>query len=397
MLLKTVLILCGLQMCLSIKNISILGSTGSIGLSTLDICRQHPDKFKVVALAAGSKTDVLVDQIKEFKPKIVSLVSEDDVQKIRPHVSSTVEIQSGVKGIIDVATLSETDLVVSAVVGAAGLLPTLKAIESGKEIALANKESMVIAGEVMSKRAQEHKVTILPVDSEHSALFQCLRKENIEDVKNLILTASGGPFLDTPLTDFNTITKQQALKHPNWDMGPKITVDSATMMNKGLEVLEASWLFRMTADRVKVVIHPQSIIHSMVEFVDGSMISQMGEPDMKVPIAYALSFPRRITTEVKCLNLAQKEQLTFYKPDLNKFKCLDMAFKVAQTGKSYAPVLNAANEIAVESFLNEQISFVKISEIIDQCLQAHDPFELENIEDVLRADKWARTYAIGLI
>ncbi|OVE81819.1 1-deoxy-D-xylulose-5-phosphate reductoisomerase [bacterium K02(2017)] len=375
------------------KKISILGSTGSIGVSTLDVCRQHPEKFEIVGLAAGKQTQILLEQIKEFKPNLVSVYSLTELNILKPLLPSGVEIQCGVEGAQNVASLTEADLVVSAIVGAAGLLPTLKAIECGKEIALANKESMVIAGEVMSKKAEEHGVKILPVDSEHSAIFQCLNGESIADVDYLKLTASGGPFLKTPLSDFKNITKQQALKHPNWEMGAKITIDSASMMNKGLEVIEACWLFQMPVEKVKVVVHPQSIIHSMVEFVDGSVMAQLGEPDMKVPIAYALSFPRRISTKVKRLNLTTHGQLTFFAPDLNKFRCLAMALDVARLGKSYAPVINAANEIAVASFLADKIGFAQISNVIDDTLQKHKVFELASLEDVLEADRWARECA----
>lgn len=375
-----------------VKTISILGSTGSIGVSSLDICRQHPDKFKVAGLAAGRNVDLLLQQAKEFKPRLVSLASEEEWKKIKGQLPENTEVMLGNAGAEAVASLSEVDVVISAIVGAAGLAPTLKAIESGKTIGLANKESMVIAGEIMSQKAVDHKVDILPVDSEHSAIFQCLNGESIDDVKNLILTASGGPFLHKPASEFTSITKEQALKHPNWDMGAKITIDSASMMNKGLEVMEAHWLFRMPVDRIQVVVHPQSIIHSMVEFVDGSVMSQMGEPDMRVPIAYALSYPRRIPTQVKTLDLPAREKLTFYKPDLEKFHCLKLAFDVARSGQSYAPVLNAANEVAVDGFLKDRLAFHQISQVLDDCLQEHKPFDLNSLGDVLQADQWARAF-----
>ncbi|MBF0106784.1 MAG: 1-deoxy-D-xylulose-5-phosphate reductoisomerase [Deltaproteobacteria bacterium] len=379
------------------KKISILGSTGSIGVSTLDIIRRHPDRFEVVALAAGSNTRMLLNQVKEFNPKIVSVLSKKEADELQGTLPRGVKLLFGPEGIQEAACCSAADIVVSAVVGAAGLVPTLKAIEAGKNIALANKESMVIAGKIMSEKARQHNVQILPVDSEHSAIFQSLKGESLEDVHHLVLTASGGPFLNTPLSDFNSITRAQALKHPNWTMGPKITIDSATMMNKGLEVLEASWLFHIPADRIRVVIHPQSVIHSMVEFIDGSVICQMGEPDMRAPIAYALSYPRRIATGVKRLCFSERDKLTFFAPDPEKFKCLAMAFKTAEQGKSYAPVLNAANEVAVEHFLSNRISFVDISAVIEACLEAHDPFELDTLEAVLYADQWARVYARELI
>jgi 1-deoxy-D-xylulose-5-phosphate reductoisomerase len=374
------------------KKISILGSTGSIGVSTLDICRQHADRFSVVALAAGSNTDVLLKQINEFHPQLVSVKSETEYNAIKDRLPDGTELMFGESGAIEVAKHVEVELVVSAIVGAAGLTPTLSAIKAGKTIALANKESMVIAGELMSSWAKQYKVKILPVDSEHSAIFQCLNGESLEDVKDLILTASGGPFWEKPIEEFGSITKAEALNHPNWDMGEKITIDSASMMNKGLEVMEARWLFDLPVEKIRVVVHPQSIIHSMVEFIDASVMAQLGEPDMRVPIAYALSYPRRISTNVKSLSLPEKQQLTFYAPNTSKFKCLKLAFDVAHQGKSYAPVLNAANEVAVNKFLAEQIGFVKIGELIDDCLQQHEAFELKGIEDVLAADQWARRF-----
>lgn len=374
------------------KNIAILGSTGSIGVSTLDICRQHPDRFRIVSLAAGRNTDKLVEQIKEFRPRLVSVLTEADYHRVRKQIASSTEVVLGETGAIQVASHSEVDTVLSAIVGAAGLKPTLAAIESGKTLALANKESMVIAGEIMAQKAREKNVKILPVDSEHSAIFQCLNGENLTDVERLILTASGGPFLHTRQEDFSKITKVQALKHPNWDMGAKITIDSATMMNKGLEVMEARWLFGLAVDKIDVVVHPQSIVHSMVEFMDGSVMAQMGEPDMRVPIAYALSYPRRMATGVKRLDLPQREKLTFFAPDLEKFVCLRLAIDVACRGKSYAPVINAANEVAVDLFLQEKIVFNDIARRVENCLEKHDAFALQSIDHVIEADRWARVF-----
>lgn len=377
---------------MGVKKISILGSTGSIGKSTLDICRQHAERFKVVALAAGKNVDLLLSQIREFKPQLVSVATEPlcrELQSVAPGVT----VCFGEEGACAVASCAGTDLVVSALVGAMGLKPTLGAIERGSTVALANKESMVIAGSLMSKRARERAVKILPVDSEHSAIFQCLNGEHHEDVKRLILTASGGPFLKTPAEDFSHITVKQALNHPNWDMGEKITIDSATMMNKGLEIIEARWLFDMLVEKISVVIHPQSVVHSMVEFIDGSVLAQLGEPDMRSPIAYALSYPRRITTQVKPVDLPAREKLTFYQPDLEKFRCLKFGFDAAQAGRSCPAVLNAANEVAVAAFLNGRISFTQIPQLIDLCLQKHVPFDLDCVEDVLRADQWGRQTA----
>lgn len=378
-----------------LKNIAILGSTGSIGVSTLDICRQHPDRFRVISLAAGRNTDKLIEQVKEFKPRLVSVLTEADYRLVSEQIGTLTEVVLGEEGAIQVASHFEVDTVVSAIVGAAGLKPTVAAIESGKTVALANKESMVIAGEIMAQKALDKNVKILPVDSEHSAIFQCLNGESLNDVERLILTASGGPFLHTPKDDFTKITKAQALKHPNWDMGAKITIDSATMMNKGLEVMEARWLFGLDVDKINVVVHPQSIVHSMVEFVDGSVMAQMGEPDMRVPIAYALSYPRRIATAVKRLDLPKREKLTFFTPDLEKFACLRLAIEVARRGKSYAPVINAANEVAVDLFLQEKIAFNDIVYRVENCLEKHEAFALQSIDHVIEADRWARDFMVS--
>lgn len=377
------------------KNISILGSTGSIGDSTLDVCRRHAGQFQVLGLSAGGNVQKLFAQIKEFNPQVVSVAGEaaqKELVELVQNAGLKTEVLCGTEGAIQVATLPDADTVISAIVGAAGLQPTLAAIQKGKTIGLANKESMVISGELMSAEAQKHNVKILPVDSEHSAIFQCLDGEHPDDIHKLVLTASGGPFLHKPKDEFASITKEQALKHPNWDMGAKITIDSASMMNKGLEVMEAQWLFNMPIEKIDVVVHPQSIVHSMVDYIDGSVIAHMGEPDMRVPIAYALSYPRRIKTGVKNLDLPAKEKLTFFKPDLDKFKCLKLAFDVAKQKQSFPPVLNAANEEVVAAFLNDQLQFVQIPDIIDACLQKHSPFDLTCIEDVLEADRWSRSF-----
>lgn len=379
------------------KRIAILGSTGSIGVSTLDICRQHKDRFCVVALAAGSNVDVLIHQALEFAPKLVSVRSPNDVARVRDALPLSIGVVCGEEGVIEIATHPDADVVVSAIVGAAGLVPTMKAISAGKTIALANKESMVIAGELMSKLAAKQDVKIVPVDSEHSAIFQCLNGESVDDVAHLVLTASGGPFLTRDKNDFANITREEALKHPNWDMGAKITIDSATMMNKGLEVIEAHYLFGMPVDKIRVVVHPQSVIHSMVEFVDGSVMAELGEPDMRVPIAYALSYPRRIATQTKSLHLPEREQLTFFEPDFEKFPCLKLAFDVAKRGQSYTAVLNAANEVAVDHFLNGKIQFINIPKLIEKTLAEHKAYDIECLDDVLQADQWARDFVIHQI
>lgn len=373
------------------KPIAILGSTGSIGESTLDLCRKYPQYFRVVALSAGQNIQKLLAQIQEFQPELVSvqtpiLAAELKTQITLPHV----KVLSGEEGAVAVATHPKADVVVSAIVGAAGLVPTHAAIAAGKTIALANKESMIIAGPILSALAKKSGAKIIPVDSEHSAIFQCLNGEDLTSVQKLILTASGGPFLTTPAADFKNITKTQALKHPNWNMGNKITIDSATLMNKGLEVIEAQSLFGFSVEQIEVVVHPQSIIHSMVEFVDGSVMAQMGEPDMRGPIAYALSYPKRLASYEKKLDLSAREKLTFCKPDFAKFPCLKLAFEVAKKGMSYIPVLNAANEVVVEAFLKEQIAFTDIPRVIECVLSEHSAFTLTDLPAVLSLDLEAR-------
>ncbi|MCP5464197.1 MAG: 1-deoxy-D-xylulose-5-phosphate reductoisomerase [Deltaproteobacteria bacterium] len=379
------------------KKLTILGSTGSVGTATLDICRQHPDRFEVVALVAGRNTDLLAEQIKEFKPRFVAVAGENERTALKNQNLNIADIAIGTEGAVEAARLSENDLVVSAIVGAAGLEPTLAALQAGHDVALANKESMVIAGHLMSDAAKEKGVSILPVDSEHSAIFQCLNGEHIDDVDRLVLTASGGPFFFKPQDEFANITKAMALKHPNWDMGAKITIDSASMMNKGLEVMEAFWLFGLPLERLAVVVHPQSIIHSMVEFNDGSVMAQLGEPDMRVPIAYALSYPRRIKTDVARLSLPDRKDLTFFEPDLKKFPCLQLAFDAAKAGGLFPAVLNAANEEAVAAFLNDEISFVQIPQMISYCFDAFAGSSENDLQAILQADQWARSQARGFL
>ncbi|HBF11785.1 MAG TPA: 1-deoxy-D-xylulose-5-phosphate reductoisomerase [Deltaproteobacteria bacterium] len=380
------------------KKISILGSTGSVGVSTLDFVARHPDKFQVVGLAAGSNIEVLARQINAFSPRVVSVKSEAEVYKLKKILGpKSPEILFGSDGVVSIATLPEVHTVVSAIVGAAGLLPTLAALQASKTVALANKESMVIAGELMSREKKKYGGTIFPVDSEHSALFQCLQAGKKEDVQKLVLTASGGPFLNKPREDFSKITVEEALKHPNWSMGAKITIDSASMMNKGLEVMEARWLFDMPLDKIDVCVHPQSIIHSMVSYQDGSVMAHMGLPDMRVPIAYALSFPERFQTGVAPLDLASLGQLTFLKPDMEKFPSLKLAFEVAKKGKTYPAVLNAANEIVVAAFLKKKIAFLEMIRLISLVLDAHIPQEVASLEVLLEADRWAREYCENLI
>lgn len=376
------------------KNITILGSTGSIGVSTLEIVSAHPDRFRVVAMTAGKNLELFARQIRVFSPRIAVVASGDDVARLKEMCSGLdVAILGGVEGLIAAATAEETEMVVAAIVGAAGLVPTAAAIRAGKDIALANKETLVTAGHLFMDMVAEHGVRLYPVDSEHSAVFQSIEGHRSTDIEKIILTASGGPFLNTPAGQLKKVTVRDALNHPNWSMGKKITIDSATMMNKGLEVLEARWLFDTGVDKIEVNIHPQSIIHSMVEYVDGCVIAQLGTPDMKAPIAYALSYPERVATGVKPLDLTTFSGLTFFKPDLDKFPCLGLAYRAIKDGESMPAVMNAANEIAVDAFLNGRIGFVQIAETIERTMNAHTAHNLGSIDEVLKADLWSRETA----
>jgi 1-deoxy-D-xylulose-5-phosphate reductoisomerase len=379
------------------KKIVILGSTGSIGTSTLDVIQRFPDHFQVVGLAARSNVDVLEAQVKKFRPAIVCLDMEAAAKDLAKRVKSQkVEVCWGVEGLIRVATHAEADMVVSAIVGAVGLIPTISALESGKDVALANKETLVMAGELVIRKAREKKVNLLPVDSEHSAVFQCLQSGRKEEVKKIILTASGGPFRNHTRDKLHLVTPEEALNHPRWEMGKKISVDSATLMNKGLEVLEAHWLFDVPIKQVEVLIHPQSIVHSMVEYQDGSIIAQLGITDMRIPILYALSYPRRLAHDLPSLDLAQISSLTFERPDLDKFPCLGYALAAGRAGGTAAAVLNAANEVAVRLFLGKKIKFTDIPRLIRGTLDQHQPKKIEQVEEVLEADRWARQKAQSL-
>lgn len=375
------------------KKITILGSTGSIGKSTLDIIEKNPERFKVVALAAGENIDEIKRQIEKFHPLIVSVINKEKAFKLKETIRSDIEILYGAEGVKNVASFFDADLVVSAISGAAGLMPTLAAIKAGKNIALANKETMVIAGDIVTKMSRKNGVKILPVDSEHSAIFQCLEGQNRSFLKRVILTASGGPFLNLSKKELNNVKPNQALCHPKWKMGKKITIDSASLMNKGLEVIEAKWLFEVGFDKIDVLIHPQSIVHSMVEFIDGSVTAQMGIADMRIPIAYALSYPERIENNLPRLNFIQTNNLQFYKPDTEKFRCLQLAYKAGIEGGTYPAVLNAANEVAVEAYMGEKIKFTDIPGVIEKILNAHDSVKEPSLEEIMRADSWARVEA----
>ncbi|MEI6702912.1 MAG: 1-deoxy-D-xylulose-5-phosphate reductoisomerase [Deltaproteobacteria bacterium] len=376
------------------KNLTILGSTGSIGVSTLEIVAAHPDRFRIVAMTAGINLELFVRQIRQFAPRIAVVASTDDVPRLEEMcIGLDVKILGGVEGLVVAATADETEMVVAAIVGAAGLVPTAAAICAGKDIALANKETLVTAGHLFMDLVKEHGVSLYPVDSEHSAVFQSIEGHRSSDIQKIILTASGGPFLNTPADQLSRVTVRDALNHPNWSMGRKITIDSATMMNKGLEVIEARWLFDVPVEKIDVNIHPQSIIHSMVEYIDGCVIAQLGTPDMKAPIAYALSYPERVSTGVKQLDLTRLSALTFFRPDMEKFRCLGLAYRAIKGGQSMPAVMNAANEIAVEAFLDGLIGFVQIGETIERTMDAHSACVLGSIEEVLKADLWGRETA----
>jgi 1-deoxy-D-xylulose-5-phosphate reductoisomerase len=381
------------------KKITVLGSTGSIGVSALDVIEKNPGRFQVLALAAGKNIKLLQKQIEKFRPQIVAISDDQRACELRKHLpqKTRIRIVSNTEGLKEVASFENSDIVISAISGAAGLIPTLAAIEAGKDIALANKETMVMAGDIVTKKAREKGVKILPVDSEHSAIFQCLQGQKHENINKIILTASGGPFFNYKTSELKKVILSQALKHPNWKMGKKITVDSASMMNKGLEVIEAKWLFDLEINQIEVLIHPQSIVHSMVELVDGSLLAQMGIPDMRTPIAYALTYPERIKNDLPLLDLVKTKSLEFHKPDMKKFPCMHLAYEAGICGGTMPAVLNAANEIAVGAFLREIIKFVDLPGIIDKVLNKHKTVKKPLLEDILHADEWARAQTKELI
>jgi 1-deoxy-D-xylulose-5-phosphate reductoisomerase len=377
------------------KSLSILGSTGSIGRNALAVVEQFSDRLRVKALAAKTSVSLLAEQIQRFDPDVAAVFDEKTARELKRIVStdSRTEIMHGDEGYRAAATLDSVDMVLTAVVGAAGLLPTVAAIDAGKDIALANKETLVMAGEIVIQRAAQKKIRIIPVDSEHSAIFQCLSGNRPEDLDKILLTASGGPFLNTPAAAFDKIHPDDALSHPTWQMGKKITIDSATLMNKGLEVLEAQWLFGVDESMIEVIIHPQSIIHSMVAFRDGSVMAQLGIPDMKTAIAYAMSYPRRFPLQQSIPDLAAMGALTFQKPDFDRFPCLALAFQAAEGGGTLPAVMNAANEVAVQAFLDEKIPFTRIPGMIRQTMEGHTNVTSPVLSDILEADRWAREKA----
>lgn len=377
------------------KKITILGSTGSIGVNALKVIKANPDEYQVVALAAGKNIKQLLKQIEVFHPKAVAVAEKDTAKALYKQLTNRQgpDILVGQEGCSHLVALDEVDTVISAMTGAAGLMPTYMAVQAGKDIALANKETMVMAGGIIMAQAKERDVTILPIDSEHSAILQSLQGHQKEDLRHIILTASGGPFRELDIERLETVTPEEALQHPNWDMGQKISIDSATLMNKGLEVIEAKWLFDLEIDQIKIMIHPESIIHSMVEYQDGSVIAQMGVPDMITPISYALSYPRHRETHLSPLKLDEIGALHFFKPDIKQFRCLELALKAAEMGESMPAVLNGANEIAVDAFLKREIGFLQIPRLIEDVMEAHQPFPVRCIEDVLEVDQWSREQA----
>lgn len=381
------------------KQLTILGSTGSIGTNALNIVAMFPDRFRVRALTAGKNIAKLAEQVKRFRPDLAVVYDEQGAAELARLLPQGVDLKilHGPSGYREAAVYKKSDTVLTAVVGAAGLMPTIAAIESGKTIALANKETLVMAGEIVMQLADEHGVSILPVDSEHSAIFQCLMGNRRADLDKLLITASGGPFLQRSKDTFSTITLKEALAHPNWQMGRKITIDSATLMNKGLEVIEAKHLFRVDLDRIRVVIHPQSIIHSMVAYRDGSIIAQLGIPDMKGAIAFALSHPQRLPLGQPLPAFDAAGGFTFQEPDLQKFTCLRLAMEACKSGATLPAVLNAANEVAVESFLTQGLPFDKIPVVIEQTLSAHSVTEKPSLAEIQAADHWARETAARFV
>ena len=380
------------------KRLTLIGSTGSIGQNTLRVVEHLSHRFQIFALAANSAARQLAEQAAEFHPAVVAIGDAGRVdefqQRCRELQVSIPEIVTGESGLRKITSAADVDIVVSAAVGAAGIQPTYTAVASGKTVALANKEAMVIAGELLRKTAASTGARIIPVDSEHSALDQCLRSGQRAEVRRLILTASGGPFRDTPHDRFSSITPEEALKHPTWKMGKRITVDSATLMNKGLEVIEARWLFDIPAEKIDIMVHPQSVMHSMVEFVDGSVVGQLGTADMRQPIQYALTYPERLSSPVPPLDWNLVSRLDFMQPDRRKFPCISLAYRAIEAGGTAPAVLNAADEIAVEAFLNRKISFSDIPKLIAGTLEAHKPNKADRLETIIEADTWARKYAL---
>ncbi|MGV8147936.1 MAG: 1-deoxy-D-xylulose-5-phosphate reductoisomerase [Alkaliphilus sp.] len=377
------------------KKISILGSTGSIGMQTIEIVREHSDKFKIIGIAAMANIERLEEQINEFKPEIVAVFNDEKARILASRIENKTKIVSGMQGLIEVATYDKIDMVLNSVVGSIGMIPTFHAIRSKKNIALANKETLVVAGKIIMEEARKNNVSIIPVDSEHSAIFQCLQGEKYKDISKIILTASGGPFRKWNKAALRDAKYYDALKHPNWDMGKKISIDSATLMNKGLEVIEAKWLFDVSIEEIDVVVHPQSIIHSMVEFTDSSVIAQMGLPSMKLPIQYALAYPQREKSNISKLKLSEIKTLTFEEPDLDKFPCLQLAYEALKIGGTMPCLLNGANEVLVSKYLKEEIAFYDIPKYVEKAMKKHSSFDYTSIDELLEVDNCVRNWIIS--
>jgi len=381
-----------------IKKIAILGSTGSIGTQALEIAREQKDRIQIEVLTANSNADLLIAQAKEFNPNHVVIADENKYLQVKEALANDdIKVFAGNKSIADVMEITSADTVLTAMVGYSGLLPTIKAIQNKKRIALANKETLVVAGELITEMCQDNRVSLIPVDSEHSAIFQCLVGEDLNTIDKIILTASGGPFRGKKRSDLAEVTKAQALKHPNWSMGAKITIDSATLMNKGLEVIEAKWLFGLNGSQIEAVVHPQSIIHSMVEFNDGSIKAQMGLPDMKLPIHYAFFYPERINTNFKRMSFKEVNMLTFEEPDKDTFRNLALAYEAMKNGGNMACILNAANEIAVDAFLKDKIKFLQIAELNEKCMQKVNFIQKPSLQDYIETDAETRKVAASLV
>ena len=380
------------------KNIAILGSTGSIGTQALQVVEEHPDHFQVELLSAQNNTELLIEQAKKFKPNVVVIANEDKYAEVQ-HALDPLDIKvfAGEKALASTTQMDSIDLVLTSLVGYAGLLPTIKAIEAGKDIALANKETLVVAGDLITRLAQQKGVNIYPVDSEHSAIFQCMVGEFHNKIEKIILTASGGPFRGSDIEYLKTVTKAQALKHPNWDMGAKVTIDSATLMNKGLEVIEAKWLFGLQSEQVEVIVHPQSIVHSMVQFEDGSIKAQMGLPDMRLPIQFALSYPDRLPSKLPRFNFTDYPSLTFEQPDTKTFRNLALAYEALKRGGNAACILNAANEVAVEEFLKDNIGFLEMSDVVEKCLNDISFVDQPQYDDYVQTNTETRIKALEYI
>jgi len=381
-----------------LKNIAILGSTGSIGTQALDVIRANPGLYKVVVLTAHANTALLIEQTLEFLPEMVVISDESKYNVLKSALSSTtVKVLAGEAALCEAAALSSSDIVLTALMGAVGLRPTIAAIEAKKTIALANKETLVVAGELVTRLAAEHGVKIIPVDSEHSAIYQCLVGEGLDTIEKIYITASGGPFRGKDRTFLADVTKEQALKHPNWVMGAKITIDSASLMNKGLEVIEARWLFNLEVSQIDVIVHPQSIVHSLVQFNDGSIKAQLGLPDMKLPIHYAMAFPERIESKFPRFNFLDYPELTFYKADMDTFRNLGLAYSALERGGNMPCIINAANEIVVDAFLHDQISFLGMSDVIEQCMSDLPFIQEPSLNNYLETDQLTRIFALQLV